>query len=293
MSANAPASSPANSRRPDLLPADELVLVKLGGSLITDKTREASPRLDVIDRMAAEIAHARRKRPGLWLVLGHGSGSFGHPMAARYGVERGGLSGWRGYAETAAAAQRLNRLVVEALLREGIPAVSVQPSASARAVGGRLVALESETVRALLGKGLVPLLYGDVALDEAQGCAIISTEEIFCLLARRLRPDRLIEVGEVDGVYAPGSTTVVDRIDERNARQVLAGLGEARGVDVTGGMVSKIRLMLEMVRSVPGLEGRIISGMQPGLLAEVLADPAIPGGTTIVSHQPTAALQSF
>ncbi len=293
MSASALSWLPARGRRPGPLPAPELALVKLGGSLITDKTREASPRLDVIDRMAAEIAQARRKRPDLRLVLGHGSGSFGHPMAARYGVERGGLSDWRGYAETAAAAQRLNRLVVEALLREGIPAVSVQPSASARSVRGRLVALDSETVRALLSKGLVPLLYGDVTLDEAQGCAIISTEEIFCLLARRLRPDRLIEVGEVDGVYAPGSTMVVDQIDERNAREVLAGLGEARGVDVTGGMVSKVRLMLEMVCRAPGLEGRIISGMRPGLLAEVLADPATPGGTTIVSHQPTVALQSF
>ncbi|MGC9359294.1 MAG: isopentenyl phosphate kinase [Anaerolineae bacterium] len=260
----------------------ELAFLKLGGSLITDKTQEGVARHDVIDRVASEIAEARRKRPDLLLVLGHGSGSFGHPVAARYGVDEGHLADWRGYAETAAAAQRLNRLVLEALLAHGVPAVSVQPSASARSIRGRLVALDSETVRALLGQGPVPLLYGDVALDEAQGCAIISTEEIFRLLAPRLQPSRVIEVGEVEGVYMGDPGTVVDVIHSRSAADLLAGLGSARGVDVTGGMRSKVELLLEMARLVPGLEGRIISGMQPGLVTRVLVDPAVPAGTRVV-----------
>ena len=291
---SASTSSAAAARRPQHATVSQaLVLVKLGGSLITDKTREATPRLDIIDRMAAEIAKAHEQKPSSALILGHGSGSFGHPVAARYGVERGHLRDWHGYAETAAAAQRLNRLVADALLRHGVPAVSVQPSASARALQGRVVALDSELVRLLLGRGLVPLLYGDVALDEAQGCAIISTEEIFCLLARRLRPSRLIEVGEVEGVYAADSGAVIDRIDERNAAAVLASLGQARGVDVTGGMVSKVRLMLEMARSVPGLDGRIISGLQPGLLTRVLVDPHTPGGTVVALSQPAGSRAAF
>ena len=260
----------------------ELAFLKLGGSLITDKTQEAVARHDVIDRVASEIAEARLRRPDLELVLGHGSGSFGHPVAARYGVDAGHLEDWRGYAETAAAAQRLNHLVLEALLAHGVSVISVQPSASARAIHGRLVALESETVRALLRKGLVPLLYGDVALDEAQGCAIISTEEIFRLLAQRLRPDRVVEVGEVEGVYVGDPGSVVEVIHSRNAADLLASLGSARGVDVTGGMRSKVELLLEMARLVPGLEGHIISGMQPGLLTRVLVDPALPAGTRVV-----------
>lgn len=266
----------------------ELVFLKLGGSLITDKTLEAVARLEVIDRLAGEIAEALRQRPDLALLLGHGSGSFGHPSAARYGVDRGHLSDWRGYAETAAAALRLNRLVVDALLHHDVPAVSVQPSASARAIKRRLVALDSETVRLLLAKGLVPLLYGDVALDEAQGCAIISTEEVFRLLAQRLRPARVIEAGEVEGVYAPDSDAVVDVVHPGNIAQVLGGLGQARGVDVTGGMASKVALMLEMARAVPGLKGRIISGMRPGLVTQVLVDPEMRGGTRITMATPPA-----
>jgi isopentenyl phosphate kinase len=260
----------------------ELAFLKLGGSLLTDKTQPSAARHDVIARVASEIAEARLQRPSIRLVLGHGSGSFGHPVAARYGVDAGHLADWRGYAETAAAARRLNGLVLEALLAQGVPAVSVQPSASARAIRSRLVALDSEAVRALLERGLVPLLYGDVALDEAQGCAIISTEEIFRLLAQRLRPDRVIEVGEVEGVYAGDAGTVVDVIHSGNAAGLLAGLGCARGVDVTGGMRSKVELLLEMARLVPGLEGRVISGMQPGLVTRVLVEPTVPSGTRVL-----------
>ncbi len=270
----------------------ELTFLKLGGSLITDKTQEAVARQEVIDRVAGEIAEARRQRPDLVLVLGHGSGSFGHPCAARYRVDAGYLADWWGYAETAAAAQRLNRLVADALLRQGVPAVSVQPSASARAIGGRLVALDSETVRTLLRRGLVPLLYGDVALDDAQECAIISTEEIFRLLAQRLRPRRVIEVGAVDGVYAGECGSVVDVIHSGNAAHVLGSLGETRGVDVTGGMLSKVQLLLEMARVVPGLEGRIISGMRPGLVTRVLVDPVVRAGTRVVWTPEVSATQA-
>jgi isopentenyl phosphate kinase len=56
----------------------ELVFLKLGGSLITDKDTPRSPRRDVLARLAAEILYAHRQRPQMQLVIGHGSGSFGH-----------------------------------------------------------------------------------------------------------------------------------------------------------------------------------------------------------------------
>ena len=117
----------------------ELVFVKLGGSLITDKLRYETPRLAVIARLAKEIQAALEAKPDLKLVLGHGSGSFGHFVADRYKVHEGHLKDWRGYVETAAAAQRLDRLVLDALLAEGVRAVNVQPSASARCHQGELI----------------------------------------------------------------------------------------------------------------------------------------------------------
>ncbi|MCL6429363.1 MAG: isopentenyl phosphate kinase family protein [Anaerolineae bacterium] len=264
----------------------ETVYLKLGGSLITDKTRRETPRLDVLRRLCHEIVSGLGARPGLRLVLGHGSGSYGHFAAERYGVHLGCPTDWRGYAETAAAAARLNRLVVDSCLEAGVPAASLQPSASARTREGRLEELATWPVEVLLQRGLVPVVYGDVAIDETQGCAIIATEQVFAFLARRIPPKRILLAGEVDGVYTddPHRVPSARRIPlltpaawQESAHQ-LAG---ARGFDVTGGMRSKVRLMLELVESLPGLEVSIFSGTEPGRVEAALVGEA--GGTTLVA----------
>ena len=98
-------------------------------------------------------------------------------------------------------AARLNRIVTDMFMEAGVPVWSLQPSASALCQGGSLVSLATAPIEAALDRGLVPFVYGDVALDERQGGTIISTEQIFAFLARRLCPVRLVLVGTVDGVY--------------------------------------------------------------------------------------------
>ena len=112
-----------------------LIFVKLGGSLITDKRREATPRLDVIQRLAREVADARQAEPQLDVVFGHGSGSFGHWEASQYGTHDGVATAaeWYGFTRVSAAALQLNRLVVSSFVDAGVPMISLQPSASALA----------------------------------------------------------------------------------------------------------------------------------------------------------------
>jgi isopentenyl phosphate kinase len=267
----------------------ELVFVKLGGSLLTDKTRSEALRPEVLIRLAAEIVEACAARPDLRLVIGHGSGSYGHMVARQYGTRWGVASpaAWRGYAETATVAARLNRLVVDALWAAGLPVLPVQPSASARCRGGELMALDDYPIHVGLGQGLVPVVYGDVALDEAQGGTIISTEEIFRWLAPRLLPRRILLVGEVDGVLTadPAESQDGDLIAEITPQlwpEIAPVLGGSRGVDVTGGMLAKVREMLALAQATPGLAAvQIISGLCPGVLAQALADPAACLGTRI------------
>ncbi len=180
----------------------ELVFLKLGGSLLTDKTRPQALRPDVLARLAVEIGDALAARPDLRLLLGHGSGSFGHVAAREHGTRAGVRTAaqWRGYAEVSRVASELNRLVVDALAVAGIPALRVQPSASALCRDGELRFLAERPVIAALEHGLVPVVHGDVSLDDVRGGTIISTEEIFAYLAPRLRPSRILLVGEVEGV---------------------------------------------------------------------------------------------
>lgn len=267
----------------------ELVFVKLGGSVITDKTRAEAARPNVIARMAREVASARAERPGLRLVLGHGSGSFGHVVARRFGTREGvhDADAWRGFAEVAMAAARLNRIVVDALQNAGVPVWSLQPSASARCEGGVLKSMELAPLVQALGHGLVPVLYGDVALDQSQGGTIISTEQIFTYLAHHFQPDRLILVGTVDGVFEadPLREPAARRIPEISAANwasVRALLGGSYGTDVTGGMLAKAEGMINLARQMPGLEVQLISGESVDALKMALLESAgVPGGTTI------------
>ena len=262
--------------------------IKLGGSVITNKSGQEAPDLPLIARLAAEIAAARAARPTLAVVLGHGSGSFGHHYAARYGVHEGLAPGtnYTGFACTAGAALRLNRIVVDALLAADVPALALQPSASLWASGGQIVSWDTAHIAQALALGLVPVIHGDVAFDRAQGTAIISTEALLAYLteATDLRPARVILVGE-DAVYTadPRSAPMAERvplITAANLAAVLHGAAGSHAVDVTGGMRSKLELMWRLVQSIPTLEVHLI-GPAPGNLAAVLAGRPLDSGTLI------------
>jgi isopentenyl phosphate kinase len=264
----------------------ELVFLKLGGSLITDKTRPLTARADVIARCAQEIALAWRE--GIRLVVGHGSGSFGHAVAHEYGTRRGvqGPVQWYGYARVADVARRLNCLVVQALIEVGLPAVPVPPSATAWAREGELVRMDGETIAGLLERGALPVVHGDVALDEAWGGTIVSTEQVLIYLAPRLLPARMVLAGEVAGVYSADpnldpQATLFPRVGPDNYEDILRHLGGAHGTDVTGGMADKVRRMYELARRHPGLTVQLISGLQPGLLERALLGRAADEGTRI------------
>jgi isopentenyl phosphate kinase len=270
---------------------NELVFLKLGGSLLTDKTRPQALRGDVLQRLAAEIATALTERPDLRLVIGHGSGSFGHVTAKLYGTRDGVRSpaAWRGYAEVARVAAELNRFVVDALWDAGVPALRIQPSASAHCRDGELVTLDDRPLIVALRNGLAPVVHGDVALDDVRGGTIISTEEIFGWLAPRLRPQRIVLVGEVAGVLTADPSSgvegeLIEEITPATLPSLAEVLGGSRGVDVTGGMIAKVSQMIALVRSTPSLASvQVITGLTPGLVQRVLVDPTARAGTRIMA----------
>jgi isopentenyl phosphate kinase len=272
------------------------VFLKLGGSLITNKAVPRTSRPEVLRRLAQEIAEARQANPGLRLLLGHGSGSFGHVPARQYGTRQGVRTPeqWRGFAEVWREANALNRLVVDGLQDAGLPVVAFPPSASVTTRDGQVAAWDIAPLLAALEAGLLPLVQGDVIFDTVRGGTILSTEEIFEHLAQHLHPVRLLLAGIEPGVwrfYPPPSTVngnmgvwgsvragskpaptsgIFPEITPENYTEVLPILGGSQATDVTGGMASKVRQMLALVQALPGLEVLIFSGLKPGLVREAL-----------------------
>jgi isopentenyl phosphate kinase len=254
-------------------PAPERCLVKLGGSLITDKARPYTLRAGVLERLAQEIHRARLERP-LALVLGHGGGSFPHVSAGRHRTAEGTVDehAWEGFARVHADAALLNAQVCRALELAGERPFPLAPSAGATARARRVERWDTRPIELLLQAGVLPVVYGDALVDEAQGCCIASTEELFRWLARALRPARLLLVGKVDGVLDSHGelVPVLTRKDLPRLRADLKGSDGA--ADVTGGMLHKVERSLET--GVPTL---ILNGLIPDRLRLALLGESVPG----------------
>lgn len=251
-----------------------LQLLKLGGSLITDKSKPRTPRLDVLARLANEIASIWRQQQGFRLIVGHGAGSFAHVSAKKFGTRQGVKTPdeWLGFAEVWWDASALNRLVMEAFRQAGLPVIALAPSASVIAREGQVERWDLTPLKSALQAGLLPVVYGDVIFDTLRGGTILSTEDLFAHLARQLRPDRLLLAGIESGVWAdyPANTRLVSEITPHNFNEIAAALEGSSATDVTGGMASKVQEMLGLVQEIPGLEVLIFSGEKPGLMQEVL-----------------------
>ncbi len=259
-----------------------LVFFKLGGSLITDKDQPGQVRYDILEQAARELAEVYASTPDLEIVLGHGSGSFGHVPAKQYGTREGVSTPeqWQGFAEVAAAAARLNQVVLEALIAAGLPVLSIRPSSSVVCSGGEITRMAVGSVRAALDHRLIPLVHGDVAFDMTRGGTIVSTEEVLSFLAREFLPKRIFLAGDVEGVFDQNGI-LVSRITPQTIDALRPALRGSAGTDVTGGMESKVLAMLDLCEEIPDLRVHIFSGLGAGNIRKVLLSPDSPPGTVI------------
>ncbi|MBK9122696.1 MAG: isopentenyl phosphate kinase family protein [Chloroflexi bacterium] len=257
-------------------------LLKLGGSLITDKRGEKAYRQDVMRRIAHEVKRANDSF-ATRLVIGHGSGSFGHVPASKYGTISGVHSDeeWRGFAEVARVASELNELVTAELWNAGLSAMRMQPSASIIAHDGVPVQMDIAVISHALDHGLIPVVHGDVAFDEVRGGTIVSTESLFTYLADRLAVTSIILAGEVPGVLDDVGQ-VIKRITPGIAGGVAHLLGGSTGTDVTGGMLTKVTDMLRLVTQYPSLRIQIVNGLETDAIFRALVGN-YDGGTVIVA----------
>ncbi len=256
-----------------------VTLLKLGGSLITDKTKPRALAKEHLGRLAAEIAAGWS---GNGLVIGHGSGSFGHPEAQAAGLA-GGAGGRRldpeaaamGIARTQSAAFELHRLVVGSLVEAGVPAYSQPPSSFLVADDGEPRGAPPEPMAAALRRGLVPVTMGDVVIDSERGAAIVSTETVFGFLVGALAGlgidvKRVVWLGVTAGVLDREGRPM-PRIDASNIEAATAAAGGSAAVDVTGGMEHRLAAAWRLARR--GVESLIADGRRPGLLQSVLRHP--------------------
>ena len=214
------------------------------------KQRPFTANKNAISRLAKEIKQADVSP----LILVHGGGSFGHPMAKQYRINEGykDTSQILGLAKTHQAMTMLNRLVVDSLIENNLPAMAVPPFSCIVTKYGRIESFDEKPLARMIELQLLPVLYGDAVLDWKAGFAILSGDQLISFLAARLEAERVIIGADVDGLCTADPKT--DSSARRIAHLTLGELkklqqkiGEPRVTDVTGGMVGKIQELIPAV----------------------------------------------
>ncbi|MGB9740780.1 MAG: isopentenyl phosphate kinase [Candidatus Bathyarchaeia archaeon] len=254
------------------------IICKIGGSVITNKNEELAPKTQEMNRIAQEIRRAEIMN----LVIVHGGGSFGHPLAQKYTIKDGfkDVGQLVGFAETHHMMTVLNGLFMDTLIMQGIPAVSITPSSCIITENGRIKCFEDATLRIMLKMGFIPVLYGDAVLDTTLGFTILSGDQIVSHVATRLNAEQIVMGVDVDGLYD------ADPKLEKNARlfthltleelkKLHGKLGKSNACDVTGGMLGKIAELIPALEQ--GIPVKIVNASKPNYIYKVLKGEEVEG----------------
>lgn len=258
-----------------------VVLIKLGGSVITNKEIPMQLRADVLNNLVQDIVRARSEYPEKLFVVGHGQGSFAHTPAVKYKTMQGFISedSRLGMAIVQDSAAQLNRLVVHAFLEAGVPAVSLYPSNSLITRNRQADSYWCEIFEEYIKQGLFPVTTGDVIVDRGQGCTIWSTEEVLSFFAQQFINkgwvvENIVHVTEVDGFY-DHQGKLIEHLTAKSWPKLQSAVTSTKGFDVTGGMLTKVQESLQL--AAMGIESYIISGLKRQNLYNLLTNQAWSG----------------
>lgn len=263
-----------------------MIILKLGGSILTKKD-STTPQIDEqnLKRIANEIKTSLNNSTKD-LIIVHGAGSFGHPPAKQYNIgevfDKNQYDEKRiGFSKTQNAVKNLNMLVCDAFIEEGLPLVAIPASSFISSNNKRITQGNLDKFKQYLNKGYIPVIYGDVVLDETLEMAVISGDQLIQYLAINLNPDKVILATDVDGVYNKNPKTNKDAkfIDYLSSLEDLETLESTTNTDVTGGMVGKIKELLQL--SNLGIDSQIINANVDENIYNALEDNKVK--TTIIS----------
>jgi isopentenyl phosphate kinase len=250
-----------------------MILIKLGGSVITDKSEYKKFNREQTARLCAEIAAS-----GKGVLVVHGAGSYGHVLSKQYQLQHG-LQDFRqipAVAQVQHDVRELSLNVVEEMIKVGMPAVSVPPGSCFVMDNGRLIVDNPESIKALAHIGVMPVLFGDVVADRSKGFGICSGDQAMEALAKIFKPDRIVFVSDVDGLYTadPKKDENAKLITEVDGKMLDKLDSELTVADVTGGIRGKVDEMLKIC----GDSGEciLVNGTVPGRLLSLLRGEDVP-----------------
>jgi len=245
-----------------------MYIIKLGGSVITDKSKKQSFKKNIVDKLSAGIKKSKKE-----VILIHGAGSYGHILAKKHGLDQGykNLKQIQGFANTHTSVKKLNTLVLNSLQENNIPAVSISPHSIMKLNDHKPIKMDYDIFSDYLKQGFTPVTFGDVVLDKKLGFSICSGDLLIQILAEYFKPEKAIFVIDEDGLYTSNPKTdknaeFIETITLDKLKQLSTSLD--KHADVTGGMKGKIETIKNIANL--GVDTVLLNGNKPDRLYKVL-----------------------
>ena len=249
-----------------------MILIKFGGSVITDKSRYRTFNADAVKRLCREI-----KESGERVIVVHGAGSFGHVLAKEHNLN----DGFKDRSQIPAVAQvcndvrDLSSMIVKELNDAGLPAISVPTGSCFMMDNRRLIINDASVLASMYDKGIMPVMFGDVVMDKELGFAICSGDQIMETLTKVFHPTRVVFVSDIDGLYDKDpkvydDAKLIENVNNETLRKVSTDITVA---DVTGGVRGKMETMLRMCS---GCDCVLVNGTVEGRLLSLLKGEKVP-----------------
>ena len=227
-----------------------MILIKLGGSIITNKQKPLTPNISAINKIAIQLKKIREP-----IIIVHGGGSFGHYWSIRYDMHtRPAKYSKKGIAVVKNSMIELNKIILDSFLKNKLNPYCLPPTDFM--YGDKAITKKVKEISRIAKDGLVPVSYGDVLWHGKNKFYILSGDKIMGILAKVLKPRLAIFVLNVDGVYSDMKTKKI--LHEIKGQKT--AISKVR-MDVTGGMARKIKEATMI--SKDGVNVFLVNGNKP------------------------------
>ena len=241
-----------------------MILIKLGGSIITNKQKPLSPRRKTINSILKEIG--KIKEP---VIIVHGGGSYGHYWSVKYDMHtRPAKTSPKGVAIVKNSMVELDKIILDSAIKNKINSYCLPPTDFMN--GNKAIKSKILTINDIAKSGLTPITFGDALWFGQKKSYILSGDVIMTTIAKILKPRLSLFVLDVDGVYSDLKTNKLIRNFKKEKPEI-----RNNKIDVTGGMTRKITEANKMVKV--GLKVFFVNGNKPKRISDAISGKKFEG----------------
>ena len=182
-----------------------MILIKLGGSIITNKGKSQSARRKTIDNILKQIKNINEPK-----ILVHGGGSYGHYWSVKYGMHtRPAKYNNIGLSVVKNSMIELDKIILDIATKNSYPTPATQVWLNTYSLpptdfmnGNKPIRNKIQKFGEISKSGLTPGTYGDALWYGQKKSYILSGDVIMTTILKMLKPRLSVFVLDVDGVYS-------------------------------------------------------------------------------------------